>query len=251
LPDVALQGKAAIVTGAGRGLGRAIAQALADAGAAVALAGRSIAPLDLVAAQIRDAGGSAVAIAVDVTSEADVERLVTSTVEAFGGLDVLVNNSGVLHTAPVADTSLDDWQRVIGTNLTGPFLCCRAAGPHLMRGGGKVINVASMFAFRGVPTLASYCASKAALVNFTASLALEWAAADVQVNAIAPGYFESDINAELRDDDAALARVLKRIPARRMGRPAELAPLVVYLASAGSDFMTGETIVIDGGQTAG
>jgi NAD(P)-dependent dehydrogenase (short-subunit alcohol dehydrogenase family) len=251
MPDRPLAGRVAIVTGAGRGLGRALAGALSEAGAAVCLSGRTRAPLEAAAAELRAAGGEALAVTADVTSEADVERLIATTLDRLGGLDVLVNNSGVLHSAAVAETSLADWERVIATNLTGPFLCCRAAAPHLLaQGHGKVVNIASMFGRHGVATLASYCASKAAVANLTASLALEWAPAGIQVNAIAPGYFESEINADLRADERAFARIVKRIPAGRMGQPNELGPLLVYLASSVSDFMTGETIVIDGGQTA-
>jgi 2-deoxy-D-gluconate 3-dehydrogenase len=246
-----LRGKAALVTGAGRGLGRAFATALAEAGAAVALVGRTESSLREAAAEIEAAGGRALALTGDVTDEGSVAAMVARTVDAFGQLDILVNNSGVLHNASVLETSLDDWQRVIATNLTGPFLCCRAAGPHLFeQEGAKVVNVASMFGRRGVPTLASYCASKAALANFTATLALEWARQGVQVNAIAPGYFETEMNTDVREDERALARIVKRIPAGRMGRPEELVPLLLYLSGPGSDFMTGETIVIDGGQTA-
>jgi NAD(P)-dependent dehydrogenase (short-subunit alcohol dehydrogenase family) len=248
----ALEGKVALVTGGGRGLGRALALALANAGAAVCVAGRSPEPLAEVAEAIRAEGGRAAAAQADVTVEGDVDRAVQATLTELGRIDVLVNNSGVLVDSPVAAATLADWRHVIDTNLTGTFLCCRAVAPHLIeQRSGKVINVASMFAYRGVPRLASYAASKAAVVSLTASLALEWARFGIQVNGVAPGYFETDMNAQLRDDEASSTRILGRIPARRMGRPEELGPLVVYLASPASDFVTGQTVTIDGGQLAG
>jgi NAD(P)-dependent dehydrogenase (short-subunit alcohol dehydrogenase family) len=246
-----LEGRTALVTGGNRGLGRAMALALADAGADVALAARDQASLDAVAEEIRARGRQACAVATDVTSSAAVDALVARTVEQLGGLDVLVNNSGVLHPAPLLETSDEDWDRVIATNLTGAFLCARAAGRHFAeRGSGKVVNIASNFAYMGVANFVSYCASKAAIVAFTRALAVEWAAKGVQVNAIAPGYFETDMNVELRADEDLLGKTLRQIPARRMGQPGELGPLVVYLASAASDFMTGETLLLDGGQAA-
>jgi 2-deoxy-D-gluconate 3-dehydrogenase len=246
-----LAGRTALVTGGNRGLGRAIALALADAGADVAIAARDRETLDTVATEIGERGRRAAAIATDVTSSAAVDRLVEEITGRLGGLDVLVNNSGVLHAAPLLETSDEDWERVIATNLRGAFLCSRAAGRCFAeQGAGKVINVASNFAYMGIANFVSYCSSKAAIVAFTRALAVEWAPLGIQVNAIAPGYFETDMNAELRSDSEQLARTVRQIPVRRMGQPAELGPLAVYLASAASDFMTGETIVLDGGQVA-
>ncbi|HEX6666369.1 MAG TPA: 3-oxoacyl-ACP reductase family protein [Solirubrobacterales bacterium] len=246
-----LDGKVALVTGGNRGLGRGMALALAEAGADVALGARDQASLDAVADEVRALGRRALAVSTDVTSSAAVDALVAGAVEQLGGLDVLVNNSGVLHPQPLIETSDEDWDRVIATNVRGNFLCCRAAGRVFkQRGAGKVINIASNFAYMGVPGFVSYCSSKAAVVAFTRALAVEWAPLNVQVNAIAPGYFESDMNAELRADEELLKRTLRQIPQRRMGQPQELGPLVVYLASAASDFMTGETLLLDGGQAA-
>jgi 2-deoxy-D-gluconate 3-dehydrogenase len=246
-----LEGKVAIVTGAGRGVGRALALALVGAGANVVLAARSAGEIGEVASEVEDLGRRALAVPTDVTREGEVERLVRRAVEELGGLHVLVNNSGVIHDAPLTETSPEEWDRVVATNLRGTFLCMQAAGRHfLSRGEGKVINVASNFAFMGVPRFASYCASKAAVVNLTRAAAVEWASRGVQVNAIAPGYIETSMNAALRENEELSTRVIKQIPARRMARPEELGPLVVYLASPVSDFMTGETLVIDGGQVA-
>lgn len=247
----ALEGRVAIVTGAGRGIGRALALALAEAGADVALAARSTEEIKKVSAEVENLGRRALAVPTDVTDEAEVEGLVARVLEELGGLDVLVNNSGVIHSAPLTETSPEEWDRVVGTNLRGTFLCMRAAGRHFLeRGEGKVVNVASNFAFMGVPRFASYCASKAGVVNLTRSAAVEWAPSGVQVNAIAPGYVETDMNAAARSDEKLGAKIVGQIPSRRMARAEELGPLVVYLASSASDFMTGETIVFDGGQSA-
>jgi NAD(P)-dependent dehydrogenase (short-subunit alcohol dehydrogenase family) len=249
--DAPLAGKVALVTGGNRGLGRGIALALAEAGADVALGARDRASLEAVADEVRANGRRGLAVPTDVTSSAAVDALLARTVEELGTLDVLVNNSGVLHPQPLIETADEDWDRVLATNLRGTFLCSRAAGRVFAeRGAGKVINIASNFAYMGVPNFVSYCTSKAAVVAFTRALAVEWAPLNVQVNAIAPGYFESDMNAELRADEELLRRTLRQIPQRRMGQPQELGPLAVYLASAASDFMTGETLLLDGGQAA-
>jgi 2-deoxy-D-gluconate 3-dehydrogenase len=246
-----LDGKVAIVTGGGRGIGRALAEALAAEGAAVCVSGRSPEPLAETVAAIEAAGGRAIAEPADVTSQDDVDRMVETTINELGGIDILVNNSGVLVDAPVAEATLADWRHVVDTNLTGTFLCCRAVAPKMIeQRSGKVVNVASMFGHRGVPRLASYAASKAGVISLTASLALEWARYGIQVNGVAPGYFETGMNAAARTDEGLSDQIIKRIPARRMGRPEELAPLVLYLVSPAADFVTGETITIDGGQLA-
>lgn len=249
--DQTLSGKVVIVTGAGRGLGRAMAVALADAGADVALAARSKDQLEEVAAEIEQRGRRALAVPTDVTDAAAVAHLVDATIATLGGLDVLVNNSGVIDSTPLLEQDPAVWDRILDTNLRGTYLATRAAGAHLVaQGSGKVVNIASNFAFKGVPNHAAYCTSKAAVVAFTRAMAVEWARSGVQVNALAPGYFATDLNAALRGDPDALARVLRAVPARRMGEADELSAWLVLLAGPASDFMTGETIVVDGGQTA-
>ncbi len=246
-----LAGKVAIVTGAGRGLGRAIARALADAGAQVALSGRDEARLADVAGEIKKLGRVGEVVPADVTDRDAVEALVAQTVERLGGVDILVNNAGVVVERPLLEMTEEDWDAIFDTNVRGTFLCTRAAGRVLTKQrAGKVINIASYTGFIGMANLAAYCASKAALVQLTKALAVEWAPHNVQVNAIAPGFFETEMNAEFRSNASELDRALKRIPARRAGRPEELGPLAVLLASSASDYMTGETIVIDGGQIA-
>jgi 2-deoxy-D-gluconate 3-dehydrogenase len=246
-----LQGKVALVTGANRGLGRSIALELAGAGADVVLAARDKAALDAVAAEVVALGVRALPVSLDITDAAAVRGLVDGAVAELGRLDIVVNNSGVVSSVPLLDCDEDEWDRVMNTNLRGVYLVTRAAGRHLLaQGSGKVINIASNFAFKGVANHAAYCASKAAVVAFTKAMAIEWAPHGVQVNALAPGYFATDLNAEVRADGAANERIVRSVPAKRMGRPDELGPWVLLLASPASDYMTGETIVIDGGLTA-
>jgi NAD(P)-dependent dehydrogenase (short-subunit alcohol dehydrogenase family) len=246
-----LRGKVALVTGASRGIGREIALALAGAGADVALAGRDTGRLDGVAGEVRALGRTALPVATDVTDRAHVENLVARTVAELGGLDVVVNNSGVVSSVPLLEVTDEEWDRVLDTNLRGVFLVTRAAGRHLVeQGSGKVVNIASNFAFKGVAGHAAYCASKAAVVAFTRTMAVEWARHGVQVNALAPGYVATDLNADVRSDADAEARIVRSVPARRMGRADEMGPWVVLLASSASDYMTGETVTIDGGLTA-
>jgi len=246
-----LRDKVAVVTGAGRGLGRAMALALAAAGADVALASRTRDQLDAVARDVEALGRRAMSVPTDVTNPEAVSSLVDAVLHQFGHVDVLVNNSGVISSTPLLEQEPDDWDRIIATNVRGTFLVTRAVGRHMVaQGSGKIINIASNFAFKGVANHAAYCTSKAAVVAFTRSMAVEWARHGVQVNALAPGYFATDLNAELRADPAALARVIKAIPARRTGTADDLSAWLLLLAGPASDFMTGETIIVDGGQTA-
>jgi NAD(P)-dependent dehydrogenase (short-subunit alcohol dehydrogenase family) len=248
--EQSLDGKVAIVTGAGRGLGRSMAHALVEAGAAVTVAARSGDELDSFVAEVEGAGGRALAAPTDITDERAVEAMVAATVERFGRLDVLVNNSGIVATTPLLDQPAAEWDAVVATNLRGVYLATRAAGRHLVaQGSGKVVNIASNFALQGVADHAAYSASKAGVIGFTRSMAMEWARHNVQVNAIAPGYFATPLNAGLREDADTLAKVVRSIPLRRMGEADELKPWLLLLAGSASDFMTGEVVVIDGGQS--
>jgi NAD(P)-dependent dehydrogenase (short-subunit alcohol dehydrogenase family) len=244
-----IEGKVAIVTGAGRGLGRTIAETLNAAGVHVVAAARTASQLDDFVKAAEAEGRSALAVPTDVTDESSVHALVDATMAGFGRIDILVNNSGVLASSPLLDTEPDEWSRVITTNLGGVYLMTRAVGRHLVaQRAGKVINIASNFGLMGVANHAAYAASKAGIIAFTKCMAIEWARHNVQVNALAPGYFATELNAAMRADQALTDKVVRAIPARRMGEPREITPWALLLASSASDFMTGETIVIDGGQ---
>ena len=246
-----LDGRVAIVTGASRGLGRAMAVALAEAGADVALAARTRADLEETARLVAATGRRALAVATDVTAYAQVEALVERTVAELGGLHVVVNNSGIARVAPLAQMSPEDFRAVLEVNLIGAFNGCRAAAAHLIaQKSGKIVNVSSMLAQVGLPGYSVYSASKSGVMGFTRALAVEWARHSIQVNAIAPGWFVTDMNADAFGDPRVRERLLRDVPARRTGRLDEIGPLVVYLASAASDFMTGQTLFLDGGHSA-
>ena len=245
-----LAGRKALVTGASRGIGRAIALAFAAAGADVGLVARTLTDLEKVAEEVRALDRVAVVARMDVTDASSVDAAVDEAYERLGGLDIMVNNSGVLTASHALDTTLEDWDRVMNTNLRGTFASCKAAGRYLtVQGSGKVINVASHFGLMASSGFSAYCASKAAILHLTRVLALEWARYGVQVNAIAPGYVMTDLSADVRADPTLESRILQRIPARRMADAAEIGPLAVLLGSSLSDYMTGSVLVIDGGQS--
>ncbi|MBI1737096.1 MAG: SDR family oxidoreductase [Candidatus Rokubacteria bacterium] len=250
-PHRSLDGKVAIVTGASRGLGRAMALALGEAGAAVALAARSKPDLDETARLVTATGGRALVVTTDVAVYAEVDTLVHATLDAFGRLDVVVNNSGIAKVGPFAEMAPEDWRLVIDVNLTGVFNGCRAAAPHLIRqGSGKIINLASVLGGVGLAGYAAYGASKGGVIALTRTLGVELARHNVQVNAIAPGWFVTDMNDAAFANPRTRDRLLHDVPARRTGQIEEIGPLAVYLASAASDFMTGQTIYLDGGHSA-
>ena len=246
-----LEGRVALVTGASRGLGRAMAIALAEAGADVAVAARAKAELEETAHEIDRFGRRAVAVPTDVTVYAQVEALVERTIDTLGGLHIVVNNSGIATVTPVAEMSPEEFRRILDVNLVGVFNGCRAAAAHLIaQESGKVINLASVLGHVGLPGYTAYAASKGGVAAFTRALAAEWARHKIQVNALAPGWFITDMNAEAFGDARIRERLLRDVPARRTGRVEEIGPLVVYLASAASDFMTGQTVFLDGGHSA-
>ena len=241
----------AIVTGASRGLGRAMAVALAEAGADVAVAARSRPELEETARLVRASGRRAIVAETDVTAYPQVEALVRRTVEELGGLHVVVNNSGIARVSPVARMSSEDFRATLDVNLVGVFNGCRAAADHLIaQQSGKVVNISSVLGQVGLPGYSAYAASKAGVMGFTRALAAEWARYGIQVNALAPGWFVTDMNAEAFADPRIRERLLRDVPAKRTGRLDEIGPLVVYLASPASDFMTGQTLFLDGGYSA-
>jgi NAD(P)-dependent dehydrogenase (short-subunit alcohol dehydrogenase family) len=245
-----LEGRVALVTGASRGIGRAIALALGAAGASVACCARSTPQLDTTVDEIRRGGGRAASFGLDVTRGDHVRSTVGEVGRALGPIDILVNNAGITLEKRTLDVTDKEWEQVLATNLTSMFLLARAVGPGMIeRSQGKIINIGSMYGTIGVPRYAAYCASKGAVDALTRSLAAEWARHGVQVNCLAPGYMNTDIPREALADEKRKALFLSRIPARRIGEPAEVGPLAVYLASPASDFMTGQTVYLDGGQT--
>ena len=246
--SLALDGKAAVVTGASRGLGKAISLALARAGANVVCAARSEKELQEITEEIKSYGRQAIYVVVDISKPKDVAELAEKSVSKFGNVQILVNNAGIILTKPVIETTEEEWRKIIDINLTGTFLCTKTIGRHMIENRyGKIINISSSFGLIGVPLHSAYCASKAALIELTKCLAVEWAKYNINVNSIAPGYFDTAIPAPALSVQKLKDAILASIPLRRIADPKELGALVVYLASPASDYMTGETIVIDGG----
>lgn len=251
MEDEVLAGKVAVVTGASRGIGRAVALGLAQAGADVAVCARGASDLAETGRAIEAIGRKTLVVPTDVTDEAQVEDLAETVIGAFSRVDILVNNSGTVLVKPLLETETSEWRRVLETNLFGTYLCCRALGAHMVaQHSGRVINIASIDGLKGSANVTAYSASKGGVVALTRALALEWARHGVTVNAVAPGYFDTAMSRQGLDVPETRERILKRIPMRRIGEPAELAPLVVYMASEASAYMTGEVVVIDGGQMA-
>ena len=234
-----------------RGLGEAIAHEIAASDVNVVLAGRAMEPLEMTRGADRVCGRPAIVKQTDVTDAQSVVELFNAADSTFGRVDLLINNAGITAQVNLADLDETEWDRIFDTNVRGMFLCSREAGRRFAEAeSGRAINVASVFGIVGRPGFSAYCASKGAVINFTRSVAAEWARFGAQMNAVAPGYFATDINSELREDDAAMSKVLRRIPAYRMGTPDELANLVTYLALRAPDFLTGQTIAIDGGESS-
>lgn len=244
-----LSGKTAIVTGANGGIGRGVALALAEAGANVCIAGRNEKKNEEVRMEVDGLGASVIAQTCDVSDDASITEAIEVTVDAFGGLNILVNNAGIITlNSPEAVTD-EEWMSVIDTNLNGVFKFCRAAyGPLKKAGGGKIINIGSMYSIFGSPFAASYAASKGAVVQLSKSLAVSWAGDNIQVNTILPGWIETDMTAPIESNMADLhAAIMARTPAGRFGRSEEIGGTAVYLASSASDFVTGQSIPVCGG----
>jgi 2-deoxy-D-gluconate 3-dehydrogenase len=246
--DLQLEGKVAIVTGASRGLGRAAAAALVEQGARVLVAARSAEELQELE---QSAPEKIHAVPCDMKDHAAVAALVDQAIERFGRLDIVVNNAGIAPAGFFLEQGDEVWDDVMSVNVKAPAVLARAAGKHMVaRGSGKIINIASTSGILGKAMLVAYSSSKGALLQFTKALAAEWAAKGVQVNAIAPGAFETDAQRLVLDSPDILRRRLGKIPARRMGDVDELGPLVCYLASPLSDFVSGSVFVIDGGESS-
>jgi 2-deoxy-D-gluconate 3-dehydrogenase len=245
-----LSGKVAIVTGGDGGIGLGMARGLARAGASLVVAARNPEKSAVAVAELQALGAQAIAIETDVSSEGSITALMEQAVAHFGRLDVLVNNAGTNVRLPAQELTLEQWHQVLDTNLTGAFLCAKAAYPHLM-GGGKVINVGSMLSLFGSAVAAAYGASKGGVVQLTKSLAVGWAADGIQVNAILPGWIDTALTRTAREQLPGLnERVLARSPSGRWGVPADFEGVAVFLASEASNFITGAAIPVDGGYSS-
>ncbi|TCL73845.1 2-dehydro-3-deoxy-D-gluconate 5-dehydrogenase KduD [Rhizobium sp. BK251] len=244
-----LSGRVAVVTGANTGIGQAIAIALANAGASIVAVGRS--SMDETESAVRAAGAGFHVIKADLGSIEPVKNIVAETISTFGKLDILVNNAGIIRRADSIDFTEEDWDAVMDVNLKTTFFLSQAAARHMLeRGGGKIINIASLLSFQGGIRIPSYTASKSGLAGLTRLLACEWAAKGINVNAIAPGYFVTNNTTALREDPERSAGILSRIPAGRWGTPAELGGAAVFLASQASDYVHGTVLPVDGGWLA-
>jgi len=248
-PPFQLQGKVAIVTGGNAGIGLGIAAGLAQAGAVLVIAGRRADKNAAAVAELEPLGGKAIGVMTDVQDEASVQAMVKAAVDAFGRVDILVNNAGINIRKAPQDYTLEEWQRVLQTNLTGVFLCAREVYPHMVKaGGGKIINIGSMTSIFGSSVAPAYSASKGGVVQLTKSLANFWAKDNIQVNAILPGWIHTDLTASTAPGRYDAIR--SRIPHGRWGEPQELAGTAVYLASAASDYVNGVALPVDGGYTS-
>ena len=247
-----LNGKVAVVTGASSGLGIVFAEALAEMGANVEVAARRIEKLTEVANRLRSLNVKSRPFQCDVSKQEDVQALVDDAVKNFGRLDIIVNNAGVAALSPATDISVEEWNKVVSVNLTGVFLCARTAAKQMIKqGGGNVVNIASIYGAVGDVFPASpYYATKGAVINLTRDLAVEWAPYKIRVNAIAPGFFPSEMTEAIFQEPGYLEYIRKQTPLGRPGNPDDLKGAVVYLASPASDYVTGQTIFVDGGWTA-
>ncbi len=252
LDSFRLDGKIALITGGSKGLGLTMATALAEAGADVALSGRTIATCNDSATALASATGRrAKGFAADVTSAPDIERLVKEVEHSLGPIDILINNAGVNIRGTVDQLAESDWDSVINTNLKGPFLVARAVGPGMVRRGwGRVVNLGSILGSVALPGRAPYASSKAGVINLTRVLALEWAGTGVTANAICPGPFATEMNLPLLNDPVKYQEFVKKIPMGRWGELDEIAGAAVFLSSPASSFVTGSAIYVDGGWTA-
>jgi len=269
IKEYSLEGKVALVTGAGRGIGRAISVVFAECGASLVCVSRTVEQIEETAHEIQKLGCRALAVPADVTSSDQVEAMVKKALSEFGTIDILVNNAGANVPKPIvplpdfkilnweavpnydSPMSDDEWHRVLDTNLTGAFYCCRAVGPHMIeRRQGKVINITSAQAQKGDVVALPYNVSKAGLVMLTRSLAVEWARYNIKVNAIGPGFLHTTLSHRRFSDEKLKRSTLRQIPLGRFGEPRDVGLLAVYLASPASDYMTGQVIYLDGGVLA-
>ena len=247
--EIDLKGKVAVVTGAGRGIGKAIAIALAEAGADVVLAARTASQLEKTAEEVRSKGCQGFPVPTDVTHKEAVERLMSTAIDQLGSLDILVNNAAIMAPASVMEQTEEDWDKVMSVNLKAYFICTQAAGRHMIEQKyGKIINMASTGGVIAGPKNASYHSSKAAIIHFTRSVAIEWIKYNINVNAVGPGVVDTELVDQFIQKGSR-ELMLKGVPIKRFADPAEIANLVVFLASDLAGYTVGEHVIIDGGLT--
>jgi 2-deoxy-D-gluconate 3-dehydrogenase len=247
-----LMGRVALVTGGNGGIGLGMARGLAQAGAAIAVAGRNLEKSEAAAAELSAKGVRTAVVEVDVTDEMSCRKMVDTTMAQLGRLDILINNAGINIRKQPQDYTLAEWRLVIESNLSSAFTCSHAAYPHMKSaGGGKIINIGSMMSIFGASFAAAYAASKGGIVQMSRALATAWAKDNIQVNAVLPGWIDTDLTRRARAEVSGLnSMVLMRTPARRWGTPDDMSGVAVFLASPASDFVTGTAIPVDGGYAA-
>ena len=251
LERFSLKEKVAIVTGAGTGIGKGIATAMAESGARVVLAGRTRSRLDDTAEDIKGSGGEALVVEADISNREDREVLVATTLETWKQIDILVNNAGVNVRTPPEDYREEDWDRVVDTNLKGTFFLTQLAARHMIeRNYGKIIQIASLAAITGIPHIPAYTAAKGGIASMTYQLAIDWAPYNININSICPGYIRTPLTRPVEESERG-TYILNRVPAGRWGEPEDIAGTAVFLAAPASDFLTGQLIVVGGGWMAG
>jgi 2-deoxy-D-gluconate 3-dehydrogenase len=253
-PSFDLSNKVAVVTGGGSGIGRATALSLSHFGATVAVADKNIESAREVASDLQEAGGSSLAVEVDVCDLEQIKRMTAEVVGALGGIDILVNNAAiVIGLGPAEDVTPESWDKTMSTNLRGLFFCSQSVGKSMIdqERRGKIVNIAAVSAIMALRPLIGYNSSKGGVMSLTRTLATEWAKYGINVNAVAPTFIETPATKSLLENDAAKEFFERRIPLGRLGRPEDIAGAVLYLASPAADLVTGHTVVVDGGWTAG
>jgi len=247
-----LEGKTAIVTGASRGIGKAIAKGFAQVGADLILVGRKSSVLEEVAKEIEEIGRKALPISADIGNPEEIQKVVDSTINFFPRIDILVNNAGISPILKKAEeVKLKEWEEILRVNLTGTFLLCQAVGKVMIQqGGGKIINMVSVGGVVGFPRQIAYCTTKGGILQLTKVLAIEWARYNIEVNAIGPAYLETELTKGMRESKIISEDLLGKTPMRRFGKPEEIVGAAIYLASDASSYVTGQTLFVDGGWLA-
>jgi len=246
-----LRDKVALVTGAGKGLGKSMALALSESGAHVIVVSRTLPDIEATAREIQENGAKALPIALDVTKEEDVVRMVETILREFKTIDILVNNVGTFIGGPFLEFSVDNWHKMLEINLTSTYLCSKVVGKHMVeRKNGKIINISSALGIFGARDSGAYCASKGGVIQLTKALAIEWAKYNINVNSIAPYSLETEKTSTMLEDEKVKKALISKIPLSRIGQPSDVSGTVVFLASKASDYITGQIIFVDGGFSA-